>query len=312
MARINNQYKSPYEATIARYLPFIDRWLYPVEAQASKNDWLQNRHFSTRNIDLEAVEQKDTLLSNVSSWLWKYNRFWLKNIAGGFTPVAYMWKDLKDTFKPYKADYQRNRDWLQPINGIGNIIRGVLSLPLAVIATLESVIRFTWWTLKNIGYIFYNPKAHEEHDEHEEQAPFLPNLFLGSTWIVSQLIAHVFDSAFSIIRGVTQIATFPLTWLVKIPLRHFGLTPKDEQTGERIQQKVEDNAGIKKIAQLLDASEQDTTLNKDYAEQMYGFKILKALHKGQPSDRFSVDGDNVVHDSETGEEYCQPPMYSHL
>ena len=114
MARINNQYHSPYEATIARYLPFIDSWLYPAEAamRISNDEWYQEqRHFSSRNIELEKTDaQKETFFTKARDLLWKYNRSWLKNIAGGFTPVAYMWKDLKDTFKPYKADYQRNRD----------------------------------------------------------------------------------------------------------------------------------------------------------------------------------------------------------
>lgn len=310
MARINNQYHSPYEATIARYLPFIDSWLYPAEAAMRTSNeywWKEQRHFSTRNIDLEKdAAQKESFFTIARDLLWKYNRPWLKNIAGGFTPVAYMWKDFKDTFKPYKADYQRNRDWLQPINGIGNILRGVLSLPLAVISTVESVLMLVWQTLKSIAYSLYDPKRHAQH--------FFPKLYLGITWTVSKLTAHVLDSAFSIIRGVTQIATFPLTWLVKIPLRQFGLTPKDE-TGECIQQNIEDNVGVKKMAQLLQALKNETAptefCNTDQpyaletAENMLKFKVLKSLQKGQPTEKFTdivnqpIDDGRYHYNSET-------------
>lgn len=287
MARINNQYLSPYEVTIARLFPAIDQWLYPAEAEmARKADYWDNfhRHFSTRQITLNKSwsEPDDSIISFK----------WLKNIAGGFTPIAYMWKDLKDTFKPYKADYQRKRDWLQPINGLGNVLRGILSVPLALIAVISN-------TLMSIQYLYRGLRNPNNHPVVK-----LGLIMLLPPWSIfytaATLAAHLLDSTLSIVRGLTQIATFPLTWVFRIPLRHFILTPKDEQTGELIQQNIEDSPGIKKMARLLKEHHANIgTFGRNYPSSnldqpeiyethyMFKFKVLKALHKGQPTAAFN-------------------------
>lgn len=43
-------------------------------------------------------------------------------------PLAYMFKDFKDTFKPYKSPFYLEEDLLQAANGVMNIIDGVYNI----------------------------------------------------------------------------------------------------------------------------------------------------------------------------------------
>lgn len=89
--------------------------------------------------------------------------------------------------------------------------------------------------------------------------------------------------------------------MLKIPLRYFLLTDKDFETGECIQQNIEDNAGVKKMAAALKLTLQisqsdyinrisdqlsDQPSDMEEAAHMFKFKVLKALQKGEPTEKF--------------------------
>jgi hypothetical protein len=107
-------------------------------------------------------------------------------------------KDVTDTFKPYKTTRQVLRDlFLQPLKGIWNVIRavgiglllGVVAAPAVVIAALTGIPSLL---TSLFGY----------------RLPLTENI---STTLSTMLASMLAFSVTQLVRGITQIAAWPLT-----------------------------------------------------------------------------------------------------
>lgn len=119
---------------------------------------------------------------------------------GGLNPLLAIKKDVVDTFKPYKSGYYVQRDLLQPVRGLGNLVRGLFNLivaPSILIFTIGLYIKMSW-SEKSFKF-------------------FSKNLWIGSVKAAGGML----DGVTSIIRGALQILTTPLTLIFRLPIRGF-------------------------------------------------------------------------------------------
>ena len=144
---------------------------------------------------------------------------------GAVQPVVDILKDMENMAKPYRSGWFIKRDAKQPIVGIKNLLQGIFEL-------LASPLLFLFYA---VYYVFQtkNLKAYNEK----------VSIFsiMAFSWFI--------HGGLSILRGITQIATTPLTWLIKIPLR--GLITLIQ----RLQGKsfaVEDNPSIQRLVVKID------------------------------------------------------------
>jgi len=119
MPKINRGYISPFE-----YLYML--WV-ELEYSANGNEtWREMNLFNYPRYN----SSKDTFNAGNSNSLGVISG--LKFILGGFQPLADMYKDFVDTFKPYKSQrYYVLRDLSQPLYGLKNIAKGIGCLILA-------------------------------------------------------------------------------------------------------------------------------------------------------------------------------------
>lgn len=110
----------------------------------------------------------------------------IKQLLGGLQPVFDMRKDYVDTFKRYKVGMHVLRDLGQPIFGIGNVIKGALTLGLTPVV----------FVLDLLSYPFQSDPKPQDFLSHAS-ASF--NRF--SSWLL--------DGIASLIRGATQVAFTP-------------------------------------------------------------------------------------------------------
>lgn len=132
-------------------------------------------------------------------------------------------KDFIDTFKPYKAGYHFRRDLLQLLSGVSNVILGINDLIRAIFFTVTG---FFPYMNQSIRY-----------------AQRLSDIGIdlkGLPYQYGSNITFLLSGLSEIFRGLTQIATTPLTWLIKIPLR--GII-----TAIKGQPRVEDQESIKML-----------------------------------------------------------------
>lgn len=172
---------------------------------------------------------------------------YLSTLRGAFQPLADMWKDVKDTAKPYRTKSAIRNDALQPIYGVGHILKGCAYLVLAVPLFLINLVRyatkvnsFSQWV--EVGLVF--------------------NGIRSFAWLI--------DGVLSIIRGATQLATTPLTWFIKMPLRGIitGFTDKKDLA-------VENRPGMQKL--VTDAK------NNDYGSSV----LIDKIHKKYENSTYS-------------------------
>lgn len=140
-------------------------------------------------------------------------------------PIFEMVKDFIKTFQPYKSPRERNREWLQPLDGIKNILLSVLNIIVRISQIL--LITALMWVAVPIAAIvlffccFVSSKA---------RYAFFPALVLGITLLASPLLVAVptlfTEPILRIFRGITQILFTLPTYFPKKALRHF-LTPKN-------------------------------------------------------------------------------------
>lgn len=180
MPKINRGYQSLYEYLAAKDFPFIR--------------WIDKRWYPE---EVARMQDESAWSNDPASYpyrRWNPEGDGSVQIVGSFQPLADMLKDAVDTFKPYKAGYQAKRDYFQPLRGLGNIARGMASLLCAPLVFLVNTV-----------------KSYSSPD----RATFFQNMKLN----FSRTTSWMLDGIASLIRGVTQIATTPLTWLIKMPLR---------------------------------------------------------------------------------------------
>lgn len=167
-------------------------------------------------------------------------------LIGSLQPFADMWKDFKNTFKPYKSMMYFGYDLLQPFYGIGNILAGVVNI-VGSIPVFVGMVAVNFWKTKI--------KRHTSDEfSIRESLPLKgglnvapppvggfkertgADLKMAGTWMLNGVA--------NVIRGVTQIVATPLTLLGRIVLRAFLNSVFSAIWGEP---KLEDNPGIKRL-----------------------------------------------------------------
>lgn len=126
-------------------------------------------------------------------------------LLGAFYPLAKIVKDIIYTSKPYEATQQIQNDILQPVYGIGNCLKGIISITVGalLLAGYFCLLPFIliFFPLYVFGIIL-------------GLFPPMPEKFIYP-------ISWILEGVCNLIRGVSQIIFFPLTFLIKMPLRAF-------------------------------------------------------------------------------------------
>jgi hypothetical protein len=128
-----------------------------------------------------------------------YNKIdFLDNLLGGFHPFMEIGKDIIDTVKPYKSKFYIARDALQPIRGIGNTLKGIFNIVTSPILMGIDTINNCYTSIRYGNFDYLKRKMSFDAQRH---------------------LGGFIDGIGSTIRGISQIATTPLTWFVRMPLR---------------------------------------------------------------------------------------------
>jgi hypothetical protein len=174
-----------------------------------------------------------------------------------------MSKDFKDTFQPYKGKYWSQRDIEQPVYGVNNIFFGLARI-------IATPLFFLWECFKIMS------SASIAGSSFLDIVIFFPFAYaFYSVFSVVRSALRLLEGIAATVRGITQLATTPLTWLIKRPLR-FNLTrsngaPKIEETAGTIGLCSQANSNTK-IFDLLSISNQ------------LHLKYQKKIFRGQDSD----------------------------
>lgn len=195
-------------------------------------------------------------------------------LVGPFQTFLDMWKDAADTIKPYKGGYQIIRDALQPVYGLGNVIKGVL---YTVAAPLTFLVNFFLVEPYRIIYSL----THTNASFKTVMAQFLENMKINLIRTPSWML----DGVLNIVRGITQIATTPFSW-AKMVIRagitaHYGWP------------KIEENPGIQQLVkqgyEVLENNENFSGCSMDRITNALHSKFTKTLSKGQVTDIATED-----------------------
>ncbi len=208
----------------------------------------------------------------ISDTYYKYNKFddyhdsggedprhnnMAPEFLGAFHPWLSMAKDVVDTIKPYKSGFHVWRDLIQPIRGIGNIIKGAAYLPTTIGLFVFEFFR---------GIVYGIAK--------QDLNIFKSLMQLAFVRVSSGLL----DGVNNLIRGVLQIATTPLTWIFRMPLRGIITSQKGWPTFEETQYK-----NALKLEELVKKEDKnlDDTVEIDFQMARLLKKIEKAEKRGQ-------------------------------
>jgi hypothetical protein len=144
-------------------------------------------------------------------------------LLGSMQPIVDCWDDFADTAKPYKSIHHAISDALQPVFGILNILYGFVTLGLSLLYFLFSIafiivffrdlIILAIPTL--IFYFLSPPSVFDERRWYHLELPMFS----------FYMFCYLLEGISTLTRGLLQLITFPLTWLIKIPLRALLLTP---------------------------------------------------------------------------------------
>lgn len=249
MKKINGGFTSLYEYYLANPDPEI------VHHFAVFTYYLSEKFFPRINIPSQRV----------APYRDRYNEHprepWLDQMLGALQPLVAMIQDTQYTFKPYKSKRDALNDALQPLRGLRNIVRGSINFVAVPIL----------WPVNLLRYAIMARSFNE----------FGIRVLHYSLLCVSWLI----DGTTSIVRGITQLLTTPLTWFIKLPLRaaitFFTGTP-DICQNEEIQRLVQ--LGVT-VVQPQEKEEEDVTTAEtmDAIRHRLHEEYCKAKHRGQPS-----------------------------
>lgn len=132
-------------------------------------------------------------------------------MTGAFQPFADMYKDFRDAFTAYKAPYQKQNNLMQPLRGLGNIIKSVGILIGTLLFFLVNTILLV---------------------SKDRPVTMRQNLYQTSVWLI--------EGISTMLRGLTQLCATPLVYLFETPMRMLITKIK----GER---KIEENNGIHRM-----------------------------------------------------------------
>ncbi len=212
----------------------------------------------SKNIELTRKEYEQ-------SHGWKPRTPFQRRMARPFQPLAYAFKDLKNTFKPYKGWYQSNDDFIQPFNGVGHLFLSAIGATLTVLALAFSPFAL----LTAGGYLAYNFFFSKNQKESNQK---LADHVLN--YLEVGLYRWPMIAVSCALRGITQIASTPLTWLFKMPLRALITWFKGRPA-------LEDSESVQRLTKM--GKEVLTTLPEN-SEGMVNMNqtsmpaIMKALH----------------------------------
>jgi len=212
MPKLNREYRSLFEYLVSKDIPFvrkINNVLY--SDQYYKENTSRYLPFGRTHEDKIPLYQQ---------------------LLGGIQPLADIFKDFVDTFKPYKIYSHIKRDAMQPLSGALNIAKGVGTLIITSLVFLINIIRYLYFSISELvcptpprktyfqkyreECCLVSPKEKSTSDHIKEISwMFLHSIFLNLVRTVSWLLEGILN----IIRGITQIIAAPLVWLIKIPVR---------------------------------------------------------------------------------------------
>jgi hypothetical protein len=198
MKKINGGYLSLFEFLVVRDFPFartIDEKLYPRENSTIRYS------SSARTIDEKLYPRENSTIRYSSSTPYsrRYNETptdaLTDQFVGALQPLASMANDFLYTFKPYKSGKDALNDLAQPVRGLGNILRGLALTIASPLFFLVNTVRYAFVSGTWANFVG-NMKI---------------NLIRSGSWLL--------DGVCSLVRGITQLITTPLTWFLKMPLR---------------------------------------------------------------------------------------------
>jgi uncharacterized membrane protein len=217
------------------------------------------------------LARKFYIIDQLRTLYFKYNKFDGELIAvardprskrspyflGGLNPLLSMGKDFVDTFKPYKSAYYVQKDLLQPLRGLGNIVRGVFNIIATPLIFLVNTVRYAAIAIQQRSFSL-----------------FTENMALGSIKAGGGLL----DGVSSIIRGATQLISTPLTWLIRMPLRGAITAIKGKPT---VSQNLEKRIDKLEVLIKKDGKTVEDTISIDKEMQSIRVKVVKANARGQ-------------------------------
>jgi hypothetical protein len=197
-----------------------------------------------------------------------------------FQPFLNMRKDAVDTFKPYKSSSQVIRDFLQPLKGLQNIIKGLciaVSCPYVLLCNIVGYLcAVLLIAILMLPCLFFFEDAWDKYCKRMNNMnnSFLANFVQRVSWMMEGLV--------SLIRGMTQIAAAPFTWLIKMPLRAIVTYIKGAPA-------IEKNRLIIRLAEhgheILDEPATPFAVNEiNLMTKAIHVKFRSALKKGQHTD----------------------------
>lgn len=148
------------------------------------------------------------------------------NIKSGLGEDLYIWliiplfelkKFIADTFKPYKTENQKNRDWYQLYNGfalLSNTIERVLKVLISFV-------------LPPLALVLYQEDVRRSKSEFFKKRAY--DLITMPLWLLR-----------NVIKGVLQVLTAPFTVLIRMPLRLLITSIKGKP-------KLESNPGFRRV-----------------------------------------------------------------
>lgn len=116
----------------------------------------------------------------------------------GFNPLITTVTDFFDTFTPYPNRDSFLKDLIQPLRGLGNIIRGIFNFVISPVIFIINVL------IDLYKFIFAN------------KSQSLVNNLRTDFALAAGGLADGFSSA---IRGIVQILATPLTYFIRLPIR---------------------------------------------------------------------------------------------
>ncbi len=203
-------------------------------------------------------------------------------------PIIDIGKDFINTFKPYKTHRHWRYDALQPLYGIGYILLGItflvsaaaMILFAAVLAFVLIYVGIYTYPLQLVGLLALPMLI-------DLTSYFLQGKTIGFVVglveeIKKELVENTIKFIFTLscipilIRGSSQLATTPLTWFLKIPLR-FLLTQLYEY------QKIKEDRGFNRLLDEAEKAELNQVPRSDInkIDQALKQKIDKATNQGR-------------------------------
>lgn len=190
---------------ISPFLKNLSRKLHPRHTVYTSEYYPENKAEDSRLTVFEyyiAHNQKPILRGNAASLIAPFQHF------------INMGKDFINTARPYRYPSHYLKDLMQPLRGIGNILRGVGNIILGAVFSALSCCVLPLYLVLALPIValrsLWNQRLLFSYS-----IPFLRGALDG---IVTG-IGWMMEGIFSLVRGATQIATAPLTWIFKIPLR---------------------------------------------------------------------------------------------